>query len=156
MRYDGLHYIVDAIADSDRLNDTNLTLKYVNDLIMSLDMTLIVAPQCIAFPMAITEMHRSLESLEKEGLGGSLTAASLRKSLKYRSEGVYGHTCIAVIAESHIAIHTFPESGLLQFDVSSCKSFPVDKVRTLLYDTYGITKIREHVISRDLDELLAM
>jgi S-adenosylmethionine/arginine decarboxylase-like enzyme len=153
MQYNGLHYILDAIGSPELLNDTNVTLAFINKAVELLDMTLIVAPYCVAFPMATSEMHRSLQSLEEEGLGNSKTADLLRKSLSYRSEGVYGHTAIAVIAESHIAIHTFPESGLIQVDISSCKSFPWNFVSDLLVETYSLTTRREYVINRDLYEL---
>ena len=32
----------------------------------------------------------------------------------------YGYTCLFLIAESHLAIHTFPECGKMYVELSSC------------------------------------
>ena len=55
--------------------------------------------------------------------------------LDYACRG--GLTYAFVIAESHICIHTFPEYGLVWFDVVSCKPFEVGKVWNHIRDVFN-------------------
>ncbi|HWG85105.1 MAG TPA: adenosylmethionine decarboxylase [Deinococcales bacterium] len=63
-----------------------------------------------------------------------------------------GVTGVVIIAESHIAIHTFPDRGFLSVDVFSCKDFDVSRAVTNLvaafdigrYDTYFINRGKEY------------
>jgi S-adenosylmethionine decarboxylase len=63
-----------------------------------------------------------------------------------------GVTGVVIIAESHIAIHTFPEKGFVSVDVFSCKDFDASRaVNSLVaafeigrYDTYFINRGKEY------------
>lgn len=58
--------------------------------------------------------------------------------------GPSGLTAAALLKESHIAIHTWPEENLVIIDILSCKVFP-DKVeenlRKIISETYNIHQI---------------
>lgn len=68
--------------------------------------------------------------------------------LKPEDAGVTG---VVIIAESHIAIHTFPHKRFVSVDVFSCKDFDTQKaVQSLVasfeigrYDTYFINRGKE-------------
>ena len=70
-----------------------------------------------------------------------------------------GVTGVVIIAESHIAIHTFPHKGFISVDVFSCKDFDVQKAVSSLvaafeigrYDTYFINRGKE--FPRDIGEV---
>lgn len=73
--------------------------------------------------------------------------------LKLEDAGVTG---VVIIAESHIAIHTFPHKRFLSVDVFSCKDFDAQRaVQSVVasfdigrYDTYFINRGKE--FPRDL------
>ena len=129
-QYNGLHLIYDAGAKSvpwtDRfnpLNDPSMGHRVVSAIVDAIDMTLIVPPITVEFPHNKCELQRVLQRLEAEGLSNSSTAQFIEKALKERAEQTYGYSTIAMIAESHIAFHTFPEQGFVTADVYSCKDF---------------------------------
>ena len=46
-----------------------------------------------------------------------------------------------VSAESHITVHTFPETGQVAMDCYSCKSYDVGLIRGSFVRTFGVTDI---------------
>ena len=44
----------------------------------------------------------------------------------------YGHSVVLVIEESHIAIHTWIETGDIRIIVDSCKNFPLSMLKKFL------------------------
>ena len=44
----------------------------------------------------------------------------------------HGYTCLWLLGESHLAIHTFPEKGLCYIELSSCNSIKNEQFRQLL------------------------
>ena len=62
-----------------------------------------------------------------------------------------GITGFVVIAESHIAIHTFEDKGYIFIDLFSCKSFDVEKAAKYLIDAFEAKKIEKNVIQRGKD-----
>lgn len=48
-----------------------------------------------------------------------------------------GVTLIFILAQSHLAIHTWPESGLLHIDLVSCVKLNRKKTRKLLADIFS-------------------
>ena len=49
-----------------------------------------------------------------------------------------GVTGLAVLAESHIAVHTWPELAEVQMDIYSCKEYDVRQVRDKVVVDFGI------------------
>ena len=63
-------------------------------------------------------------------------------------KGDWGISGFVMIYESHISLHTWPETGYVSMDVYSCKDFDDKKVLQLMKDFWGATKINTHVIRR--------
>jgi len=62
-----------------------------------------------------------------------------------------GWSAFAIIAESHIAIHTFPQIGFASIDVYTCKNelnkkFIIDWFRMI----FGFQKFETHLIKRGI------
>ena len=60
----------------------------------------------------------------------------------------WGISGVVIIAESHIAFHTFPEDGFIELDVFSCKSFDVELAMSFIKESFGLRKIDHHIFSR--------
>jgi len=61
-----------------------------------------------------------------------------------------GLTAFCIIAESHLAIHTWPESNYFAFDLFSCKNFDEKIVIQVLKHNFLIKKLFSQVIERGL------
>jgi S-adenosylmethionine decarboxylase len=55
-----------------------------------------------------------------------------------------GITGTVIIAESHITFHSFVEKDYFFFDIFSCKPFDVDRVLTLVVDTFEVKDCEQH------------
>ena len=64
--------------------------------------------------------------------------------------GVSGYV---MIAESHIAMHTFPERRLVWADVFSCKDFDPEPVLAELRRRFGLERMDVQSIARNLEPL---
>jgi len=152
--YNGVHLMIDAVVDDElSLARPEHGINCIESIIEKIDMTMILPPVTVKFPHAVSEMNRVIESLEEEGLGQSKTANDLRKHLKQRAEESYGYSTFAMIAESHLSIHTFPELKYLSFDCYSCKSFDVDAVISEIQNHFNITKLEKQVASRRIPDV---
>ncbi|HUE75317.1 MAG TPA: S-adenosylmethionine decarboxylase [Chloroflexota bacterium] len=73
----------------------------------------------------------------------------------FRYRGVkpedWGVSGFVLIAESHIAIHTFPERGLVNVDVFSCKEFDTDLAVAMIRDTFLLDTVDIQVLARGLE-----
>lgn len=153
--YNGKHYMVDGrrrVNNTVHLSDLKYGIELINRIVEVIDMTLILPPIGMNFPHAKSEMARILSDLEKEGQGACDTANNIRRSLSIRDTQSSGYTVAAVIAESHITIHTFPEYGWFTFDCYSCKDFPHEKVRALLNEYFASDVLVEHVVFRSIPQ----
>jgi S-adenosylmethionine decarboxylase len=63
----------------------------------------------------------------------------------------WGVTGFVIIAESHIAVHTFPEHGYVWVDVFSCKEFEAPNASEKIIDAFGLTHVTEHILERGLE-----
>ncbi len=55
-----------------------------------------------------------------------------------------GYTAYALLKESHVAIHTWPEESFAVLDILSCKKFPEDfkaRVENLVKSTFSASSI---------------
>ena len=59
-----------------------------------------------------------------------------------------GWTGVVIIDKSHIAIHTFEESGNISIDIFSCKSFERDQVINYLENKIRFKKYNARMITR--------
>jgi len=60
----------------------------------------------------------------------------------------WGYTGFLVVAESHIAFHTWPEKSLINIDISSCKDFDDKLASRLLGRIFCAKKAHTSVASR--------
>jgi S-adenosylmethionine decarboxylase len=70
-------------------------------------------------------------------------------SHKFEPQGV---TAIALLAESHISIHTWPENGMAVCDVFTCGDHTVPHAGvTYMYEAMGATDIVSNEFDRPLE-----
>lgn len=63
----------------------------------------------------------------------------------------WGVTGFVIIAESHIAVHTFPDHGYVWVDVFSCKEFEADDAADRIIAAFGLTHVTERIHDRGLE-----
>jgi len=63
----------------------------------------------------------------------------------------WGISGFILIAESHIALHTFPHHGYLWLDIFSCKGFDAEPVIVDIRRQFELTDTRIHVLERGLE-----
>jgi S-adenosylmethionine decarboxylase len=61
-----------------------------------------------------------------------------------------GISGFVIIAESHLAVHTWPERGVIWADIFSCKPFDAEGVLSALIDAFGATETKSQVLERRL------
>ena len=118
--------------------------KFLTTFVAAIDMTIVVPPYILEFPVDPCTFSRIIEGLENENLTGSNLYKQLAQLDKIRKGKLKGISGLVVLAESHIAYHTFPEykDGDLYFvslDVYSCKEFET-AVCTQFMTENGIVK----------------
>jgi S-adenosylmethionine decarboxylase len=62
-----------------------------------------------------------------------------------------GITGIAIIAESHISIHSFEEKGYCFIDIFSCKPFDYEGVIPMVCEFFGCEEFEVTTIQRGID-----
>jgi len=60
----------------------------------------------------------------------------------------WGISGIVLIAESHIALHTFPEKGFFTLDIFSCKDFDIRSAVDIALDIFEPVNFEEMVFNR--------
>lgn len=141
--YDGKHLLVDAACSNQTaLVDLSIGQSCLERVVREIDMTMILPPIGVKFPHAVGEMHRVLQSLEREGLGESATALQIREDISNREHLYYGYSTFVMIAESHLSLHTFPEAGFLTFDCYSCKDFDNERALAVIDECFGLGERR--------------
>ena len=63
----------------------------------------------------------------------------------------WGVSGFVIIAESHIAIHTFPQHGQVWVDVFSCKGFDETPAIDLIVEAFTLQDTRVHMLERGLE-----
>lgn len=149
--FDGRHLLADVlVSNGDTLSDPAIGIEMLEAIVERVDMTMILPPITVKFPHSISEMHRVLLSLEREGLTDSKTAQKIRNALSEREDGAYGYSTFVMIAESHISLHTFPELNYFSFDCYSCKYFEVDAVEEIIRDYFPVRKMNTQRLVRHI------
>ncbi len=140
--YNGLHLMIDAtVRESKKLVDTHRGEQLIEAIVRKIDMTMILPPVTVKFPHAVCEMTKVLQELKDEGLGRSKAARNLEQKLVERNNESYGYSTFAMIAESHLSIHTFPELEYFSFDCYSCKTFDIQAVVDTIKEHFEIKEI---------------
>ncbi|WP_245958825.1 adenosylmethionine decarboxylase [Meiothermus luteus] len=62
-----------------------------------------------------------------------------------QAEGITG---VVIIAESHIAIHTFPAQRFISVDIFSCKEFDLGKALGYVVERFEIGRYETYLINR--------
>lgn len=62
-----------------------------------------------------------------------------------------GLSGFVIIAESHLAIHTWPERGTVWADIFSCRQFNSDGVVAALMEAFDIKAVEVDVLPRGLE-----
>ncbi len=63
----------------------------------------------------------------------------------------WGVSGFVLIAESHIAIHTFPERGYVWVDIFSCKEFETDGATDRIVEAFRLSRVKTRVLERGLE-----
>lgn len=88
-------------------------------------------------------------------LPGEINMTKIMPPYVFRYRGVkpedWGVTGVVLIAESHIAVHTFPERGLINIDVFSCKEFDVETAAERIKETFELRMVERQVLARGLE-----
>lgn len=63
----------------------------------------------------------------------------------------WGVSGFVLIAESHIAIHTFPERGYVWVDIFSCKGFDDKKAVQIATEAFGAELVKTRSLERGLE-----
>jgi S-adenosylmethionine decarboxylase len=88
-------------------------------------------------------------------LPGRINMTKIMPPIVTRYVGVspedWGISGFVMIAESHISVHTFPESGEVSIDVFSCKEFDPALTCKYLCEAFGLEEIETCVLRRGLE-----
>ena len=78
----------------------------------------------------------------------SVPHVQLYHGVKDEDWGVSG---FVIIAESHIAVHTFPEHGYVWVDIFSCKEFEAPQAIDIISEEFGLTHVKTDIHERGLE-----
>jgi S-adenosylmethionine decarboxylase len=59
-----------------------------------------------------------------------------------------GVTGVVMISESHISLHTFPDSEFVFVDIFSCRHFDTDAAQKHVVDWFGAQSVKVKVVER--------
>ena len=121
IKLDGTHLIVDCMGcEKSTLTDENLISEFIGNTISMLGMKKLIDPVLVQCDGSTNEWDKG------------------------------GYSAFAMIAESHISIHTFPQAGLLSADIYSCKPFDVDLAIESFQAFFYPEKIKKKLLSREV------
>jgi S-adenosylmethionine decarboxylase len=63
----------------------------------------------------------------------------------------WGVSGFVLIAESHIALHTFPDRGYIWADIFSCKGFDTERAQRIVVDAFELSEVQRRVLERGLE-----
>jgi hypothetical protein len=131
--------------------------KFLVDLVADLGMTIVVPPYVIEYPVDPSLFSRTLDALEREKLTNNQFYQELRRLDVIRNGSLKGISGIVILAESHVAYHTFPEqmddegNYFVSVDIYSCKDYEPATCGTYL-EKHGIVQGSALVIDRFTDK----
>lgn len=80
-----------------------------------------------------------------------LSLCVVREPLWHKFPGAGGVTGLYLLGESHLACHTYPESGLATFNLYCCRARPEWPWSERLRSGLGAVEVRIQVVSRGQD-----
>jgi len=147
--YIGTHICFDIIVkDRNVLRDTGITERFLNQLVNEAKMTLLIPAQVFTFPYA-NEHIRFIQKLKAEGTTSPLIEEAIERYEYNLTEGS-GNSGIAVLAESHTALHGFAEkeNPFLSICLYSCKPFDVKRIVDFTTSYWGARRADIVVMNR--------
>ena len=63
-----------------------------------------------------------------------------------------GLTGFRIVAESHLSVHTYPETASLWADIFSCKAFDAEKVIATVGEIFGLLQAKTLCVARGIAE----
>lgn len=119
----GKHLLVEVITKNQKdLTNKNLIKKMFENIVEAVNITPVMKPIVYQFPQ---------KPDSPKNIKGGITA-------------------FYIIAESHLAIHTWPENNYFAFDLFSCKNFNEKKVITIIKKTFSVKRLYHEVIERGI------
>lgn len=86
---------------------------------------------------------------------GEINMTKIAPPVVYRYVGEkpedWGVSGFVIIAESHIAIHTFPERGYVWLDIFSCKAFEADSALDTVVHAFNLQLASVRKLERGLE-----
>jgi hypothetical protein len=154
----GKHVVFDGwFKPSSPLGTVGGGYKFLVDFVATLEMTIVVPPHIIEYPVDPSLFSRTLEALEREKLTNSAFYQELHRLDIIRNGSLRGISGLVVLAESHITYHTFPdqvdEDGnyFVSLDVYSCKDYESNLCGVYLAEC-GIVRGSAFVMDRFTDK----
>lgn len=92
-------------------------------------------------------VFKLLDSMPKQL---KMTKVTMPYVIKWKDKGskVEGITGFVIIAESHISIHTFPQTSYITADIYSCKEFNTKKATELIVKAFKIKEVEINLVKR--------
>jgi len=95
----------------------------------------------------ITDSLLEIEKLGKNILNNLELKFIKKISHKFEPKGI---TILFLLSESHLAIHTWPEYGVIHIDLLSCKKIDRDKVEKKLKMSFKKLVIKDFYLSNGM------
>ncbi|NMB92024.1 MAG: adenosylmethionine decarboxylase [Parcubacteria group bacterium] len=119
----GKHLLVEVITKNPKeLTNKKLIKKVFEQIVKAVKITPVLQPVIYQFP----------------------NKPNMPKNIKG------GLTAFYIIAESHLAIHTWPENNYFAFDLFSCKNFSEKVVIQIIKNNFSIKKLFVQSLERGL------
>lgn len=116
----GPHLTIDAYGcDQEKLKDEKIIYDFMDGLPEKIGMTKIMPP------MMTVCMEDTVKVKEDTGI-----------------------TCVVLIMESHITLHTFNKKGFATFDLYSCNDFDVDQVLSIFKEMFSPESVEVNLTER--------
>ncbi len=101
--------------------------------------------------LASEELVQGLLDRYPESIGMvKIAAPFVRRYVGSKPED-WGISGFVLIAESHVAIHTFPERGYVWADIFSCKRFDEEEALRGITEAFELQEARTRVLERGLE-----
>jgi S-adenosylmethionine decarboxylase len=104
-------------------------------------------PELLASDKLVGELLDSFP----ERIGMTKIAAPHVQRYSGNKQEDWGVSGFVLIAESHIALHTFPERGYLWADIFSCKGFDTGPAERILTEAFALRDVQRRVLERGLE-----
>lgn len=97
-------------------------------------------------PSVLTDEHALLVAMREAAAAGGATVLG-RTSAVFPNGAV---TAVLLLAESHLAVHTWPEHGLAHFDLLTCGRLNADLIFGHLRSVLGPVRVKTVQTTHDL------